>query len=92
LGYTSPPFLFQEQLWGKNISIDFPSPFPVANQRVNGSVKPNSVNYTLTNGLGLSLNSPIFIDFHFITTKKTINKVTTYYLTSKTPMSVSTNT
>jgi hypothetical protein len=40
------------------------------------------------NGVGISLNAPIFIDFHFITTSKTVNKITTYYLTAKTPISL----
>ena len=88
LGYTSPPLLFQEKLWGKEIVINVPSVYAVANQRENGYTKSNSVNFNLTNGTGLSLNTPIFIDFHFITSKKTVNKVTTYYLTSKTPISL----
>jgi hypothetical protein len=88
LNYNSPPLLFQEKLWGKNITINVPSAFAVANQRVNGYTKANSVNFNLTNGTGLSLNSPIFIDFHFITSKKTVNKVKTYYLNAKTPISL----
>jgi len=88
LNYTSPPLLFQEKLWGKNITINIPSIFAVANQRTNGNIKPNSVNFNLTDGVGISLNSPIFIDFHFITTSKTVNKITTYYLTAKTPISL----
>jgi hypothetical protein len=88
LNYNSPPLLFQEKLWGKNITISVPSAFAVANQRVNGNTKSNSVNFNLTNGTGLSLNSPIFIDFHFITSKKTVNKVKTYYLNAKTPISL----
>ena len=88
LNYTSPPLLFQEKLWGKNITINIPSIFAVANQRTNGNIKPNSVNFNLTDGVGISLNAPIFIDFHFITTSKTVNKITTYYLTAKTPISL----
>jgi hypothetical protein len=88
LNYNSPPLLFQEKLWGKNITINVPSVFAVANQRVNGYTKANSVNFNLTNGTGLSLNSPIFIDFHFITSKRTVNKVKTYYLNAKTPISL----
>lgn len=88
LNYTSPPLLFQEKLWGKNITINIPSIFAVANQRTNGTTKSNSVNFNLTSGIGISLNTPIFIDFHFITTSKTVNKVTTYYLTAKTPISL----
>lgn len=88
LNFNSPPLLFQEKLWGKNLTINVPSLYAVSNQRVNNSPKENSLNYNLTNGLGLSLNSPIFIDFHFITQKKVVNNVTSYYLTSKTPISL----
>ena len=88
LNYNSPPLLFQEKLWGKNLTINVPSLYAVSNQRVNNAPKSNSLNSNLTNGLGMSLNSPIFIDFHFINQKKTINSVTTYYLTTKTPISL----
>ena len=88
LNYTSPAFIFQEKLWGKNIAINIPSIFSVANQRTSGNIKANSVNFNLTGGVGISLNSPIFIDFHFISTSKTVNKVTTYYLTARTPISL----
>jgi len=88
LNYTNPPLFFQEKLWGKTISIDIPSLYAIANQRTSGVTKPNSINYNLTNGVGMSLTAPIFVDFSFITAKKTINKVTTYYLSSKTQLSL----
>jgi hypothetical protein len=88
LNYTNPPLFFQEKLWGKTISIDIPSLYAIANQRTSGVTKPDSINYNLTNGVGMSLTAPIFIDFSFITAKKTINKVTTYYLSSKTQLSL----
>ena len=88
LNYTAPPLLFQETLWGKEITINFPSIYAVANQRQNNAPSVNSINYNLTNGIGLSLNSPIFIDFSFINTKKTVNSVTTYYLTTRVPVSL----
>lgn len=88
LNYTSPPFLFQEKLWGKNIKIEIPSVSEVSNQRLNGVPKEDSVNANLTDGLGLSLTSPIFIDFHFISKIDTVNGITNYFLTSKTPISI----
>lgn len=88
LNFNSPPLLFQEKLWGKNITINVPSLYAISNQRVNNGPKSNSVNSNLTNGLGMSLNSPIFIDFHFITQKKVVNNITTYYLNTKTPISL----
>jgi len=87
LGFTSPPLLFNETLWGKNILLNFPSISYLANQRKDGSTAPNTINYNLTNGAGLSQNAPVFIDFHFIRSKKTLNSVTTYTLGPKTAVS-----
>ena len=88
LDYTTPPLLIQEKLWGKNIALEIPSVFALSAQRVNGAIKENSINYNLTNGTGLSLTSPIFVEFSFITSKSTVNSVTTYTLSSKTEVSV----
>lgn len=88
LNFNSPPFLFQEKLWGKNITVHVPSVYAVSRQRVGTGTKPNSINANLTNGFGLSMTSPVFIDFHFITQRKTVNSVTTYNLTAKTPISL----
>lgn len=88
LNFTSPPLLFQEKLWGKNISIDIPSLNMLSSQIVDGSPKEDSINYNLTNGRGLSSTSPVFIDFHFISNIQTINKVSTYLLTTNTTTTV----
>lgn len=88
LNYISPPLLFQEKLWGKNIQIEIPSISEISAQRVDGKAKENSINSNLTNGLGLSLTSPIFIDFYFITKSQTLNGVTTYLMSPKTTVTV----
>lgn len=88
LSYNSPAFLFQEKLWGKNVTIMVPSTYAISRQRVNDSTKPNSINAILTDGLGLSLTSPVFLDFHFINQKRIVNAVTTYNLTAKVSMSI----
>ena len=88
LNYSSPPLLFQEKLWGKEITFSFPSAFAVSSQLKDGQPSPYSINYNLTKGVGISSKSPVFIDFSFLTKKKTVNKVTTYYLTSRVPISV----
>jgi hypothetical protein len=82
LNFTSPPLLFQEKLWGKNISVDIPALSEISSQILNGAPKENSVNYNLTNNVGLSTTAPVFIDFHFITNIQTVNSVTTYLLTA----------
>ena len=88
LNFTSPPLLFQEKLWGKNIKIDIPSVGFISNQLNGGKIKENSINYNLTEGIGLSISSPIFIDFHFINNKQSINNITSYLLTTSTSISV----
>lgn len=82
MNFSSPPLLFQEKLWGKNIKIEIPSPSAISSQLTNSNVTSNTINYNLTGGSGIGLNTPIFIDFHFIRNIQTINNVTTFSLTS----------
>jgi hypothetical protein len=91
MNFTSPPLLFQEKLWGKNITIEIPSVSELSSQRVNNRPRENSINANLTTGNGLSLTSPIFIDFHFITNIQTINGISNYLLTTKTTTTISQN-
>ena len=83
LNYSTPALLFQEKLWGKNISVDIPAVSEVAAQKANNVARANSLNSNLTNGDGLSMTSPIFVDFYFISGIQTINGVTTYILGQK---------
>lgn len=82
LNFTSPPLFFQEKLWGKHITIHVPSLSALSSQLEDESPKPNSINYNLTNNVGLSITSPIFIDFHFIRNIQTINNQKTYTLSA----------
>jgi hypothetical protein len=88
LNFTSPPLLFQEKLWGKNITIEIPSLSEISSQVLDGKPKENSINYNLTDNVGLSSTAPIFIDFHFITNIQTINNVTSYVLTTNNTTSI----
>jgi len=83
LNFTSPPLLFQEKLWGKNIQVSIPALSDVSGQKTNNVPRENSINANLTNGIGFNTTSPIFVDFHFVTNIQTINSVTSYLLTSK---------
>ena len=83
LNFTSPPLLFQEKLWGKNITIQIPALSDLASQKTNNVPKENSINANLTNGGGLNITSPVFIDFHFIDNIQTVNGLTGYILSSK---------
>jgi len=88
LNFTSPPLLFQEKLWGKNISIEIPALSALSAQRIGTRPKENSINANLTNGNGLSSTIPIFIDFQFITNIQTVNGITTYILGPKVAISL----
>ena len=83
LNYSAPPLLFQEKLWGKNISIDIPAVNEIAAQKTDGSPKADSINYNLTNGFGLSITAPIFIDFYFIEGIQKVNNIKTYLIAGK---------
>jgi hypothetical protein len=87
LNYASPSILFNEKLYGKYIEFDIPAISVVSNQRTGNGATPNTLNSNLTNGTGLSINSPIFIQFSFIQTAIIINNVTTYQLAN--PITVS---
>jgi hypothetical protein len=76
LDLTAPPFLFQEKLWGKYIELQVPSPNVLINDvaivnknRIprGGSIHSNLVeeDYNV-----LSNETPIFIDFQFLTKKE----------------------
>lgn len=80
LNFSTPALLFQEKLWGKNIQIEIPAVSEISSQLTNNRPTDNSINFNLTGGNGLSLNAPIFVDFHFIKNIQTINGVTNYLL------------
>ena len=80
LAFNSPPLLIAEKLWQKNIEILVPSTYFISNQRTTGLPTEFSLNYNLTDGIGISLTSPIFIEFSFITQKQSILGETRYTL------------
>jgi hypothetical protein len=88
LNFTTPPLLFQEKLWGKSVDIQIPAVSEVSSQLTNNRPTDNSLNFNLTNGVGLSLNAPIFIDFHFINDVQSINGVINYILSAPVTTSV----
>jgi hypothetical protein len=88
LNFSTPPLLFQETLWGKNISIDIPAIYALSRQVDGDFPIVSSVNSYLTDGLGFSQNSPVFIEFRFIERIETINSRTNYLLGEKYQISV----
>ncbi len=88
LSLSAPPIFFQEKLWGKYIQLEIPSAYALSNQRTSGVTTANTINFNLTNGVGISQTSPIFIEFKFIEAKQTINGVTTYITSTPRNLSV----
>ena len=88
LDLTTPPFLFNEQLWGKNITINIPSPYALVNDvTINQGVRlprPSTIHYNLVgNTLNvLSAETPIFIDFQFLTKQNNILNQKSYFVSN----------
>ncbi len=84
---SSPPFVFNEKLWGKYIELQVPSPFAIINDvtiiqgvRIprTGTIHKNLVDEDFNL---LSNETPIFIDFQFLTKKNNILNQISYYTT-----------
>ena len=78
------PFLFDGKYWVRSIEFDVPSLFNVSNQRIISNTLnepvPNSINQNLSYGEGLGTNSPIFVDFGFITSTNSVLGVDYYFM------------
>ncbi len=89
---SSPPFLFNEKLWGKYIEIAVPSPYALVNDvsitQAVRSPRPGTIHKNLVddNFNVLSTETPIFIDFQFLTKKNNVLNQISYYTTE--PFSV----
>jgi hypothetical protein len=83
LEYSSPNLLINEKQWGKYIKIQIPSTTKVSDQRSLNVTRENSINFNLTDGLGLSKTAPVFLDFHFISSVDTVGGNKFFNLTSK---------
>jgi len=88
LNYVNPPLYFQEKLWGKVITIQVPALSSLSSQRGASALRSNGINTNLTGGVGFNQQSPIFVDFRFISNKSLINGVTTYTLTPRTTVTL----
>jgi hypothetical protein len=75
LEFASNPLFFNENRWGKYLELQIPSVTKVSDQVRNGTPIPNSINFNLTDGLGLSRTSPIFIDFKEILSVNLVNTI-----------------
>jgi hypothetical protein len=91
---SSPPFLFNEKLWGKYIEIQVPSPFAIINDvsiiqgvRIprTGTMHKNLVDDDIN---VLSKETPIFVNFQFLTKKNNILNQISYYSTESFSVSI----
>lgn len=76
-------FIHDGMQWGKYIEVKIPSVNKISDQLTNNEVKPNTINYNLTSGVGLSQQAPVMIDFHWIESLNIINGVRNYRLGSR---------
>ncbi len=83
VNYSSPTLYFNEKNWAKYIELNIPSINSISKQREGSIINSNSLNFNLTNGVGLSNTSPIFVEFSFVESISTLNNNTDYILGSK---------
>lgn len=74
------PILYENRLWDKSLTLEIPSALFLSLERTMGIPTEDSVNDILTNGVGISLTSPIFVDFSFINTIQQISNQKFYIL------------
>jgi hypothetical protein len=84
----APPILYQDRTWNSSIEINVPSVYSIALERENGYPAENSINRYLTDNVGLSQTSPIFIDFRFITRVLEVGSVKNYLTTQKVTLQI----
>lgn len=78
-----PALEYQERLWNKFIELDVPSLYHVSRVAVDPVYfLDTSVNFKLSNGIGLSQDAPIFVDFRLITRISTLVNTKFYNLTN----------
>lgn len=77
------PFFYDEKFWVRYIEIEFPSPNTLSSQRIISNAineaTSNTINKNLTYGEGIAPNSPIFIDFSFITSTTSVLGIDYYF-------------
>jgi len=83
----SPALEYQERLWNKMIEIDVPSLYHVSRVAVDPVYfLDTSVNFRLSGGVGLSKESPIFVEFRFINRISTLGGIKYYNMSNSTEL------
>jgi hypothetical protein len=82
-----PGLEYQERVWNKAIDIMIPSLYHISRVAVDPTYfLDTSVNFTLSNSVGLSQEAPIFVEFRFISKINTIGTDKRYILSN--PVSI----
>jgi hypothetical protein len=81
--YSSPLLIINQKQWGKYVKIQIPSVTKISDQRRFNITTNNSINFNLSDGLGLSKTSPIFMDYHFIDSVNTVGGNSFFNLSSR---------
>lgn len=80
----SKPFFHNGTYWVKSIEIEIPSVYYTSNQRIVTNIQnvpeKNSLNENLSYGEGLSVNSPIFIEYAYISTQQRVLGIPYFYI------------
>jgi hypothetical protein len=75
-----PGLEYQERVWNKFIEIQIPSLYHVSRVAVDPTYfLDTSVNFKLSDGIGLSKDAPIFVDFRFIARVNTFTSLPSNY-------------
>lgn len=61
-----PPLQYQERMWDQYIELAIPSLYHISRERFEEYALETTIQSKLTNGIGLSQDAPIFLDFSFI--------------------------
>ena len=74
---SGAPIRYQDKLWSKYVDVKIPSLYAESRKRTGSSATSGTINYNLTDGVGLSQTNPIFFDFRFIDSSYTVGGVKT---------------
>lgn len=77
---SGAPIRYQDKLWSKYVDVKIPSLYAESRKRTGSSATSGTINYNLTDGVGLSQTNPIFFDFRFIDSSYSVGGVKTYVL------------
>jgi len=82
IGEFTPPLLYENRIWNRRLDLEIPSVNELSLQRTSGIPISGSISDLVTAGVGISITTPIFIDFSFILGTPTIGGRLQYILST----------